>query len=137
MQHQMSFQDLLSGRMCLEPSAATKEKISKRCSKPSVISLGGGTTVPGPHGGKWKHAGCIVGDGFSIAWRLYDAQYWGVPQRRKRIYLIADFASERAGEILFESKGVCWDSETSRKAWENVAKYVDGCPDGGSQVRWM
>ena len=47
-----------------------------------------------------------MGDGFSIAWRQLDAQYWGVPQRRKRIYLVADFAGERAGEILFERESL-------------------------------
>ena len=58
-----------------------------------------GLSIPRPK--KWNHAGCVVGTGWSLAWRVYDAQYWGVPQRRKRIYLVADFASERAGEILF------------------------------------
>lgn len=53
------------------------------------------------NGKKWFNSGAIVGESFSIAWRQYDAQYWGVPQRRKRIYLIADFRSERAAEILF------------------------------------
>ena len=96
-----------------------------------------GFHVPEPKNGKWFHAGCIVGRGYSLAWRVYDAQYWGVPQRRKRIYLIADFGSERAGEILFESEGVCWDSETGRKARENAAGYVAGCPDGGSWFRWL
>ena len=58
--------------------------------------------IPEPEGGKWPYAGCIVGDGWSIAWRLHDAQFWGVPQRRKRICLLADFASDNAGRILFE-----------------------------------
>jgi DNA (cytosine-5)-methyltransferase 1 len=93
--------------------------------------------VPEPTGGRWTHAGTIVGEGFSIAWRLYDAQFWGVPQRRKRIYLVTDFGSERAGEILFEPKGVCWDLETSRKARENAARYVKGCHDGSGWFRWM
>lgn len=53
---------------------------------------------------KWTNAGEIVGDAFSVAWRVFDAQYWGVPQRRKRIYLVADFAGECAREILFEQK---------------------------------
>jgi DNA (cytosine-5)-methyltransferase 1 len=57
-------------------------------------------SIPMPEKGKWAKAGCIVGDGWSIAWRTYDAQFWGVPQRRKRIYLVADFGSERAGKIL-------------------------------------
>ena len=101
------------------------------------ISENGKFSVPRPKDGKWKPSGCIMGDSFSLAWRLYDAQFWGVPQRRKRIYLIADFASERAGQILFESKGVYWDFETSRKAWENAARYVEGCPDGSGWFRWM
>lgn len=47
--------------------------------------------IPRPANGKWSHSGCIMGDGWSIAWRLHDAQFWGVPQRRKRISLVADF----------------------------------------------
>ena len=58
--------------------------------------------IPEPPNGKWTHAGCIVGDGWSIAWRVHDAQYWGVPQRRKRICLLADFNGDSAGKILFE-----------------------------------
>ena len=53
----------------------------------------------------WLGAGSVVGNGFSIAWRTLDAQYWGVPQRRKRIYLVADFGGQSAPEILFECKG--------------------------------
>ena len=59
-------------------------------------------TIPRPEGGKWSKAGCILGDGWSIAWRLHDAQFWGVPQRRKRICLLADFNGHTATEILFE-----------------------------------
>ena len=47
--------------------------------------------IPRPPKGKWMPSGCIMGDGWSIAWRVHDAQFWGVPQRRKRIALIADF----------------------------------------------
>lgn len=101
------------------------------------VSEGSDVSVPEPPKGKWKPVGCIVGDGYSVAWRVYDAQFWGVPQRRKRIYLVADFGSERAGEILFESKGVRWDSAESRKARENAARYVAGCPDGSGWFRWM
>ena len=63
-------------------------------------------SVSQPKSGKWTNAGEIVGDAFSVAWRVFDAQYWGVPQRRKRIYLVADFAGECAGEILFEQKSL-------------------------------
>lgn len=58
--------------------------------------------VPGLEGGKWSPCGCILGNGWSIAWRLHDAQYWGVPQRRKRICLLADFNGDTAGKVLFE-----------------------------------
>lgn len=61
--------------------------------------------IPIPVGG-WHYSGCIVGDGFSVAWRVFDAQFWGVPQRRRRIALVADFGGATAPEILFERDGV-------------------------------
>ena len=64
-------------------------------------------SIPRPK--KWQSGGGMAGHGWSVAWRVYDAQYWGVPQRRKRIYLIADFASECIGEILFEREGLRGD----------------------------
>lgn len=90
-------------------------------------------SVPRPEGGVWQPAGCVLGDGYSLAWRIYDAQYWGVPQRRKRIYLIADFRSERAGEILFEQDGLPGDSEPGKAAWQRVAGDAEGSV-GGSCV---
>ena len=83
-------------------------------------------SVPLPEKGKWQKAGCIVGDGYSIAWRVYDAQFWGVPQRRKRIYLIADFASERAGEILFERESMCRDTAQGGKEGQRTADDAEG-----------
>ena len=59
--------------------------------------------IPGlEKGQKWSNAGLILGDGWSIAWRLHDSQFWGVPQRRKRLCVLADFNGHTAGEILFE-----------------------------------
>ena len=78
-----------------------------------------GVSIPQPK--KWGGAGCVVGNGWSIAWRVYDAQYWGVPQRRKRIYLVADFGSERAGEILFERESVRGYSAQGGEAREGAA----------------
>ena len=101
------------------------------------IGEGEHVPVPLPPKGKWTPAGVVVGNGWSLAWRVYDAQFWGVPQRRKRIYLVADLGSERAGEILFEPESVCWDPEESRKARENAARYVAGGPDGSGWFRWM
>lgn len=91
--------------------------------------------VPMPEKGKWKKAGCIVGDGWSIAWRTYDTQYWGVPQRRKRIYLIADFGSERAGEILFERESMFGDSAKGREAREGTAENAEGSVGRSSENR--
>ena len=62
--------------------------------------------IPRPADGKWKTCGCIVGDGWSIAWRVLDAQFWGVPQRRRRIALVADFGGQSASEILFVREGL-------------------------------
>ena len=97
----------------------------------------GQLSVPQPQGGRWKPAGCIVGNGFSVAWRVYDAQFWGVPQRRKRIYLVADFGSERAGEILFEQEGPRWSLEESRRAESRASEFVKGCTDESGWFRWM
>lgn len=71
-------------------------------------------TMPAADKGKWPYADIIVGDGWSIAYRTFDLQYWGCPQRRKRIYLVADFGSERAGKILFEQQGMSGHFAESR-----------------------
>ena len=70
--------------------------------------------IPMPDKGKWTTCGCIVGDGWSIAWRVLDAQFWRVPQRRRRIALVADFGGQSAPEILFVRKSVSGDSEPSQ-----------------------
>lgn len=77
-------------------------------------------SVPRPPD-KWTKAGEIVGEDFSVAWRTLDAQYWGVPQRRKRIYLVADFDGQRAGSILFESEGLSGYSAEGFRAWQRTA----------------
>ena len=74
-----------------------------------------------PRPAKWNTAGEIVGDGFSVAWRTLDAQFWGVPQRRRRIFLVTDFGGSSAGKILFESEGLSGHFEKSRLARENSA----------------
>ena len=76
--------------------------------------------VPRPK--KWQSAGLIRGNGYSVAWRVLDAQYWGVPQRRKRIYLVADFDAGSAGKVLFESEGVSGHSEKMQAARKDFAR---------------
>lgn len=87
---------------------------------------------------KWENAGRIMGDGYSVAWRLLDAQYWGVPQRRQRIYLVADFDGGSAGKILFESEGLSGYSAQSFKSWQNAANGItEGIGETGSQDSLM
>ena len=82
-------------------------------------------TVSLPRPAKWLYAGEILGDGYSVAWRVLDAQYWGVPQRRKRIYLVADFEGECAGKVLFESESVSGYSAESFRAWQRTAAATE------------
>lgn len=78
--------------------------------------------IPVPPKGKWTGAGHIdVADGFDIAWRTVDAQYWGVPQRRRRIYLVADFSGGCAGKILFESEGLSGYPPQGFCPWKGTA----------------
>ncbi|GHV36288.1 hypothetical protein FACS1894187_10650 [Synergistales bacterium] len=76
----------------------------------------------------WPNAGCLsdMGGQWSLAWRVFDAQFWGVPQRRKRIALVADFGGLAAPEILFEREGVFRDSEPGRPARENPSDDAEG-----------
>ena len=92
-------------------------------------------SIPEPYDRKrtklvWNKAGEIVGDNYSIAWRTLDAQYWGVPQRRKRIYLVADFTGRRAGEILFKPESLRGDLQTGNEAGQEVAADAVGSIDG-------
>ena len=86
--------------------------------------------IPRLEGGqRWSPSGCILGDGWSIAWRVHDAQFWGVPQRRKRIALVADFGGSTAPEILFERKSVSRDIEPSGETGQGTAQTTERCPD--------
>ena len=80
-----------------------------------------GYEIHTPRPERWANAGEIVADDFSLAWRVFDAQYWGVPQRRKRIYLVADFAGGSAGKILFESEGVSGYTPQGFRPWQGAA----------------
>lgn len=82
-------------------------------------------SVSVPRCEKWTAAGNIVADNFSLAWRVLDAQYWGVPQRRKRIYLVTDFDGECAGKVLFESEGLSGYSAESFRAWQRAAAAAE------------
>lgn len=78
--------------------------------------------LPSPEKGGWAYADVIVGDGWSIAYRVFDTQYWPrTPQRRRRIYLVADFTGGRAGKILFEREGLRGDFAESGTPWQGAS----------------
>ena len=85
------------------------------------------TQVPMPEKSRWPYADCYMGDGWSVAYRVLDAQFWGVPQRRKRIYLVADFAGGRAFDILFKSEGVSGYSAEGFRSWQRTAGSAADC----------
>lgn len=93
-------------------------------------------TIPKPSGkgGKWSKSGAISGNGWSLAWRLFDAQYWGVPQRRQRIALVMDFRGQRAAEILFERTGLSGNPDKSIPTWQSVTGFTQNCPAGHDRV---
>ncbi|NLO33228.1 MAG: DNA cytosine methyltransferase, partial [Candidatus Hydrogenedentes bacterium] len=81
-----------------------------RCVLEEIVKIKDETlSIPMPEKNKWLLAGEIMGDDFSVAWRTLDAQFWGVPQRRRRIYLVSDFGGRTAPKILFESEGLLGD----------------------------
>ena len=90
-------------------------------------------SVPRPDAGKWESAGRILlGIDFSLAWRVLDAQYWGVAQRRRRIFLVADFGGRTAPAILFEHYSLPWHPAAGTGAWEGTAAAAqDGADDAG------
>ena len=83
--------------------------------------------VPAPEKNGWPYADLYLGDGWSVAYRVLDAQYWGVPQRRARIFLVADLAGERAPEVLFKSEGLSGYTPQGFRAWQGVACHPQNC----------
>ena len=106
----------------------------------AVISVKeAGVEVPAPENKRWAKSDVLLGDGWSVAYRVLDAQYWGVPQRRSRIYLVGDFAGGSAGEVLFKSEGVSGYTPQGFRSWQGAAGGAEegageagGRPDAGS-----
>lgn len=95
----------------------------------AVLEEVGQAEIPMPPNGRWANAGLAELPQCQIAWRVLDAQYWGVPQRRRRIFLVADFAADGrcAGEILFEREGVSGDTAAGKGAGEGTARGTEDC----------
>lgn len=92
-----------------------------------VLEEIGQTDIPMPQSSKWANAGMVECEKAQIAWRILDAQYWGVPQRRKRIFLVADFAKTRrcAGKILFVSESVPGNIEESKGKGKDTSREIE------------
>ena len=85
-----------------------------------------------PRPSKWPNAGLLLADDYSLAWRVLNAQHFGVPQRRKRIYLVCDLAGQRAGKVLFESEGVSGYTPQGFRSWQGAAgAFEDGSGASG------
>lgn len=124
----------LFGKTCPEHLAPMEEKISEPCWK-NLPAWNNQTLqfLNLRRGGGWSKAGAIAGNGWSLAWRQLDAQYWGVPQRRKRIALVADFGGQRAAEILFERTSLSRHPDPCIPAWKEVAGLTANCPAGNGR----
>ncbi|MEQ2924991.1 DNA cytosine methyltransferase, partial [Ruthenibacterium lactatiformans] len=98
-------------------------------------------SIPRPEAGPWKSAGHVLGGNFSIAWAVYDAEFFGVAQRRRRIFLVADLAGHSAAEILFEREGLPGYIAAKRRTWEDIAAAAGirradaGGAEGGAGTR--
>lgn len=90
--------------------------------------------VPQPEKGKWLHDGCIMGEGYSVAWRVLDSQYWGVPQRRRRVYAVLDLTGGCAPKVLFEREGLQRNHKSLEQAWQAAASDSAECPAGNDSL---
>lgn len=90
--------------------------------------------VPMPPSGRWASAGMVRGGGADVAWRVLDAQYWGVPQRRKRIFLVADFRGRRAGAVLFKHESMPRDYQPCAKARQGAAAATSSGAGGADRA---
>ena len=109
---------------------------------PGALSSGGGrdyqavleaftkTEIPIPQSGRWANAGMVRGDGVDVAWCIYNAQHFGVPQRRRRVFLVADFGGRSAGEILFVPKSLSRYFAARGAAGQGFASDAPRCADG-------
>lgn len=87
-----------------------------------------------PRGGRWSKAGAIAGNGWSLAWRQLDSQYFGVAQRRKRIALILDLGGQRAGEILFERTSLSRHPDPCIPTWKEATGLAANRSAGNDRV---
>lgn len=133
--------DFIRGRTSQPPAIVVWENV------PGVLSskdnafgcflggLAGESCELQPPGGKWPNAGCVLGPARTIAWRVLDAQYFGVAQRRRRVFVVASARKDfDPAKVLFEFEGVRRDTAPSREAAQNTTAGTLRSTDGGSCV---
>lgn len=101
----------------------------------AVLSKFTETKVPVPQGGKWAQAGMVEWGECSLAWRVLDSKYFGLPQSRPKLFLVADFAGNSAGEVLFESESLQGNPAPRRTAKEDAAsRFKNRCRENSSSI---
>jgi len=116
------------GSWCGKTSPEPLVQIKERTSEPSSKKRSGLSAKPPlflclTKDGLWQDASTVRGGDWSLAWRVFDAQFWGVPQRRRRIALVADFGGLTAPEILFERESVSGYYPQGRTPWETATAH--------------
>ena len=98
-----------------------------------LAGLAGESSELQPAGGKWTHAGCVSGPQRIIAWRVLDAQFFGVAQRRRRVFVVASSRKDfDPTAVLFELNSVRRDTPPRRETQPEIASYAGKRSDGGS-----
>lgn len=131
---QMCLEDLFGpafsdGRTCqaLYPAEPKRVQTLEKSYPPLSASSKKSTPIFLYLGGGWHNAGLLDGDGWQVAWRILDAQYvgGGTAQRRRRLFVIADFGGHRAGEILFKPASVPWNYSAVMQTWKDTSRSLD------------
>ena len=120
--------------VCGALSSGTPKGADFRCVLEEIARIvSPDVSIPLPRGGRWSNAGSMDGDGWSIAWCVRNAVNEGVPQRRRRVFLVADFRGQSAREVLFERKGMSWHFEKIRETWEDTSRSIEDRIDGARE----
>lgn len=135
MQQTGNIQSGQSGRTSRMRSSTDTGKTFMQSSKRSQKPEKGDTLIYLDLTADGRQGGGIVGNAWSLAWRQYDAQYYGLPQRRKRIFLICDLVGRRAGKVLFESEGGIGDITPCGEERKTPAAGVEGST--GRTDKWL